>query len=252
MEARSHLRDVRAGRRWHRRLARAGGAAALAVAVCAAGLDAQAAAVPRPVALAGSAVPFTSQTAALGDLSSARTLTIQMWLRPDMVGAQSYASAVSTPGDRIFRHFLSPDSYTARFGPSVQEVAAARAWLRAQGFTAVRADAQRDYVRATATVGRIDAAFRVTVRRYRATARASGGGAPLFANDRPLTVPASLAGDVLGVTGLDSAALTVPIRRAGLGCPRPPRARLVRAPATGGSTCSPACHRGSAPPGSPW
>lgn len=171
--------------------------------------------MPRSVALAGSAVPFTSQTAALGDLSSTRTLTIQMWLRPDMVGARGYASAVSTPGDRLFRHFLSPDSYTARFGPSVQEVSAARAWLRAQGFTAVRADAQRDYVRATATVGRIDAAFRVTVRRYRATARASGGGAPLFANDRPLTVPASLAGDVLGVTGLDSAALTVPIRRAG-------------------------------------
>jgi subtilase family serine protease len=197
------------------KLARAGGAAALAVAVCAAGLDAQAAVVPRSVALAGSAVPYTSQMAALGDLSSARTLTIQVWLRPDMVSAQSYASAVSTPGNRLFRHFLSPDSYTARFGPSAREVSAAQAWLRAQGFTAVEAGAQRDYVRATARVGAIDAAFHVTMKRYRATAQASGSGAPLFANDRPLTVPASLAGDVLGVTGLDSAAVTVPIRQAG-------------------------------------
>jgi subtilase family serine protease len=197
------------------RLARAGGAAVLAVAVCAAGLDAQAATVPRPVALAGSAVPFTSQTAVLGTLSRARTLTIQVWLRPATAAAERYATAVSTPGNRLFRHFLSPDAYTARFGPGAGEVSAARAWLLAQGFTAVRAGAQRDYVRATATVGAIDAAFHVTMQRYRATAQASGGRGPLFANDRPLTVPASLAGDVLGVTGLDSAAAAVPIRHAG-------------------------------------
>jgi len=54
-----------------------------------------------------------------------------------------------------------------------------RAWLRAQGFAAVQADAQRDYVRATATVGAIDAAFQVTMKRYRATTQASGGGGPL-------------------------------------------------------------------------
>ena len=60
------------------RLARVGDAAALAVVVCAAWLDAQAAVVPRSVTLAGSAVPFTSQTASQGNLSSARTLTIQM------------------------------------------------------------------------------------------------------------------------------------------------------------------------------
>jgi subtilase family serine protease len=204
------------------KLACAGGAAALAVAVCAAGLDAQATMVPRSVApadgsvvLADSAVPFTSHTAALGDLSSATTMTIQMWLRPDMAGAQSYADAVSTPGDSLFRHFLSPDSYTARFGPSVQEASAAGAWLRTQGFTAVQADAQRDYVRATATAGAIDAAFHVTMKRYRATAQVSDGDAPLIANDRPLTVPASLVGDVLGVTGLDTAAVTVPIKQAG-------------------------------------
>jgi subtilase family serine protease len=198
-----------------RTFTRVGSAAAVVAAVCAAGVGAQAAVVPSTVTLAGSAVPFTSLTAATGDLASAKTLTIQVWLQPDMAAAQRYANAVAAPGDRMFRDFLSPDAYTARFGPSTQEASAVQAWLRSQGFTAVAADAQRDHVRATATVARIDAAFQVTIKQYPASAQASGGGSPLYANDGPLNVPGGLASDVLGVTGLDDAALTVPLEQRG-------------------------------------
>jgi hypothetical protein len=229
-----------------RTFTRVGSAAAVVAAVCAAGVGARAAVVPSTVTLAGSAVPFTSLAAATGDLASAKTLAIQVWLRPDLAAAQSYANAVSTPGNPMFRDFLSPDAYTARFGPSTQDASAVRAWLQSQGFTAVAANAQRDYVRATATVGAIDAAFHVTMKQYRATAQASGGGSPLYANDGPLTVPASLASDVLGVTGLNDAALTVPLEQRGRVVLRR-RARRAPAPATGGSTCSPACRRCSAP-----
>jgi subtilase family serine protease len=197
-----------------RTFAGAGSAAALVAVACTAGAGVQAAVAPSAAILAGSAAPFTSLTAT-GDLASAKTLTVQVWLRPDLAAAQRYASAVSTPGGRMFRDYLSPDAYTARFGPSPQEASAVRAWLRSQGFTAVAAGAQRDYVRATATVARIDAAFHVTIKQYPASAQASGVGSPLYANDRPLTVPASLAPDMLGVTGLNDAALTVPLEQRG-------------------------------------
>jgi subtilase family serine protease len=194
---------------------RAGSAAAIVAAVCGAGAGAQAGVAPSTVTLADSAASFTSLTAATGDLASAKTLTMQVWLRPDLAAAQRYANAVAAPGNRMFRDFLSPDAYTARFGPSTQEASAVGAWLRSQGCTAVAADAQRDYVRATATVARIDATFHVAIKQYPASARASGGGSPLYANDRPLTVPASLAPDMLGVTGLNDAALTIPLEQRG-------------------------------------
>lgn len=197
-----------------RTLIRTGSAAAVVAGLCVAGAGVQAAVVPSTVALVGSAVPFTSLTAATGDLAGAKTLTIQVWLQPDMAAAQSYANAVSAPGNRTFRDFLSPDSYTARFGPSTQEASAVQAWLRSQGFTAVAADAQRDYVRATASVAKIDAAFQMTIKQYPASAQASAGGSVLYANDGPLTVPGDLAPDVLGVTGLNDAALTVPLEQA--------------------------------------
>jgi subtilase family serine protease len=156
-----------------------GSGIAAAVTACAAGASAQVAAVPSTVILAGSAAPFTGLTAAAGDLASTKTLAIQVWLRPDLAAAQRYATAVSTPGDQMFRDFLSPDDYTARFGPRAQEVSAVRAWLRSQGFTATAAGPQRDYVRATATVARIDAAFRVTIKQNSAMAQASGSRASI-------------------------------------------------------------------------
>ena len=64
-------------------------------------------------------------------------------------------------------------------------------------------------------MAQIDAAFHTTIKEYPRSAQASGEGSPLYTNDRPLTVPASLAPDILGVTGLNDAALTVPLEQRG-------------------------------------
>jgi subtilase family serine protease len=163
------------------------------------------------IALAGSRVPFARSALATGTVAAGRRLTIQLWLQPELAAAQRFATAVSTPGGRSFHRYLSPGAYTARFGPSAAAVDAAQDWLRSAGFTGVSADAGHAYVRATASAGRIDAALRVELRTYRASAAASAGRYALYANDRPVTLPAALARDVLGVTGLDNAAADIPL-----------------------------------------
>jgi subtilase family serine protease len=197
-----------------RRFVAAGGAAAVMVGTTV-GVSTIALAAPRPaeVSLVGTAVPFTSRTPATGDVAGSRSLTIEVWLGPDLAAAQRFATAVSTPGSPSFRHFLRPGAYTARFGVSRRQASDVAAWLRSEGFTAVGADAQRDYVRATAPVSKIDAAFRVTMMFYRATEQVNAGLYPLVANDRPVTLPASLAPGVLGITGLDNAAPVLPLTK---------------------------------------
>jgi subtilase family serine protease len=157
--------------------------------------------------------PFTAHATVTGEVAGATRLTVQVWLRPRVAAAQRFAAAVSTPGSRLFRHYLSPDGYTARFGPGARAAAAVGSWLRTAGFTAISADPQRSYVRATASVARIDAAFGTRLRYYRAAGHVSAGPYRLRANDGPVTVPAALAGDVLGVTGLDNAAPILPLQR---------------------------------------
>jgi hypothetical protein len=72
-------------------------------------------------------------------------------------------------------------------------------------------------VRATASVSAIDAAFGVREKLYRATATVNAGPYQLRANDGTVTLPSSLAGSVLGVTGLDNVAPSIPLERPGAG-----------------------------------
>jgi subtilase family serine protease len=188
------------------------GAAVLAGAMTG-GAGARADAEPKPAetTLAGTAVAFASHARPAGDVPGSVRLTIQLWLKPDLAAAQRFAAAVSTPGSAAFRHYLSPAGYAARFGASVAATREAASWLRGQGFTGITADSGRNYVRATAPVSRINAAFRVRLLTYPASASAHAASGALHANNRAVSLPASLAGHVLAVTGLDNAQPVFPL-----------------------------------------
>ena len=211
--------------------------AALGAAVLTAGMTAGASgmaqASPRPAEtiLAGSAVPFASQARPTGEVPGSSRLTIQLWLKPDLAAAQRFAAAVSTPGSALFRHYLSPAGYTARFGASATAARQAESWLRAEGFAGITADSGRTYVRATAPVSKINAAFRVRLQDYPSSATAHAASGRLHANNRAVSLPASLAGAVLAVTGLDNAAPILPMVAAG---PARPGAGTARGAGTTG------------------
>jgi subtilase family serine protease len=156
--------------------------------------------------MAGSVAPFTGYTQVTGNAPPGQRLTIQLWLQPRTAAAGEFAAAVSTPGRAEFRHYLSPDAYTARFAATPADAAAVGSWLRASGFTAVSTGPQRAYVRADATVAVINRAFDVRLELYKSSAAVNAGSYALRSNDRPVSLPATLARIVSGVTGLDNAA----------------------------------------------
>ncbi|WP_329956411.1 protease pro-enzyme activation domain-containing protein [Catenulispora pinistramenti] len=121
--------------------------------------------------VAGGAVLGLSGSAQAAGASPAEQRNVQVWLTPDIAGATAFADSVSTPGGAGFHHYLSPNAYTARFGPSAAHAKAVSDWLSSVGMTQVRVSGGRDYVSAI--------------------------GDPAKAQ-----VPASLAPDVLGVTGI--------------------------------------------------
>ena len=58
--------------------------------------------------LPGSAAPYAAAGQAMGTVPAGNRLTIQFWLKSRTAAAASYASAVSTPGSRLFEHYLTP------------------------------------------------------------------------------------------------------------------------------------------------
>jgi subtilase family serine protease len=142
----------------------------------------------------------TSSATVTGNAPSAQKLTIQLWLQSDQAGATAYADSVSDPHSASFHHYLSPNAYTARFGPSATATNAVESWLGQQGFTNVTVDGQHNYVQATGPVSTIQNALRVQMKTY----RVAGTAAPVTSNDRNVTLPAAIAGDVVGISGLNN------------------------------------------------
>jgi subtilase family serine protease len=184
--------------------------------------------------LAGSAVPFATPNNAIGTVPGSQALTIQFWLTPKTAAAESFATAVSTPGNSSFGHFLSPAAYTARFGAPSAEASGVEAWLRSSGFTGVTTDAQRDYVQATGLVSAIDSALHVQMKYFRPSAAVNAGSYQLRANDRAISLPSAIAPSVLGVTGLDNAAPKPTYIRPGI----PANAKTAPATTPGNVPCS--------------
>jgi subtilase family serine protease len=164
--------------------------------------------------LTGSAAPFISSSRVTGVMAGSTRLTVQVWLRPgNLAAAQQYAASVSTPGSKLFHHYLSPDAYTARFGPSKSAASAVGSWLRSQGFSSLQTDTQRNFVRATGPVSAINTAFKIQLKNYRSSATVNAGPYQLHANNQAVAIPSSLSKYVLGVTGLDNAAPRLPLMR---------------------------------------
>ncbi|MGW6279590.1 S53 family peptidase [Kribbella sp. NPDC055071] len=81
--------------------------------------------------------------------------SIQVWLKPDLAAAERFATAVSTPGDPSFHHYLSPNAYTARFGPSADQAKTVTDWLSGSGLSDVQISSARDYVSASGPVSKV-------------------------------------------------------------------------------------------------
>jgi subtilase family serine protease len=106
------------------------GATATVASLTIVGVAGSAGATPQPgyTRLAGSVAPFTAANQAIGAVNGSVRLSIQVWLKTNLTGAENYASAVSTPGSKLFGHFLSPDAFTSKFGASGGETAKVESW----------------------------------------------------------------------------------------------------------------------------
>lgn len=152
--------------------------------------------------LAGSLAPDIAGARATGSASSTASRTVQVWLRGNQTAAEAFAAKVSDPSSPSYHHYLTPAQYAQRFGPSASDTAAVRTWLGDQGFSGIKAVGRSGALSATARTGTLQSAFGVKLKTYRVT---SGGKAQtVTANDRSITLPTSIAGKILAVTGLDT------------------------------------------------
>ncbi len=157
------------------------------------------AAAQAPSALAGTvqaASPLAKSSNSAGATPAAAPVEFSVGLNP-AAGAQSFATAVSTPGSASYRQFLTPAEWEARFSPSEASVRAVKNWLKEQGLTVESVSRDRLTVYASGTAAAVARAFGTSFGEYH-----SGKRVVRLASSA-LTVPSSVAGLISGVSGVD-------------------------------------------------
>jgi subtilase family serine protease len=152
-------------------------------------------------AIAGTHPSWATASTRMGPVT-AGTVTAKVYLAgQDPAGLAAYSAAVSAPGNALYGHYLSPAQVMARFGPTAAQVGAVRSWLTGAGLTVTKvSDDVGGYIAVQGSVRVAAQAFGVTFGTFRGPDKKADR-----APEQAATAPASVAGDVLTVGGLDTA-----------------------------------------------
>jgi subtilase family serine protease len=131
----------------------------------------------------------------------------------DELGAQQFATAVSTPGSKQYGKYLSPQDWISRFAPTQQEFDTVKQYLVSSGLSITGAPDSREYIVFRGPADEMNAAFDTKLRDYKVH------GTTVSAPSKAPSLPRSVAAHVLGVNlGNAAAKLNRPtIRRPGQG-----------------------------------
>ena len=142
-----------------------------------------------------------------GMVPAAQRMHVTVTLRPrDPSALATYAQAVSTPGSSSYRRYLTPLEFAHRFGAGATQIRAVERALRAQGLAPGHVSRGALSISVTAGAAQLERAFSVSLTRM----ALRGGGTAIRATAAP-AVPASVAGAVQSVVGLNTTAPPHPL-----------------------------------------
>ncbi|WP_395295121.1 protease pro-enzyme activation domain-containing protein [Kitasatospora hibisci] len=158
------------------------------------------AAAPR-VSLPETVTPAVARSEKKGDVPADQQLSVAVSLKlRDTAGLDRFLAAVATPGTPEYGHYLTPQQFTERFGPTRAAVDQVKAYLAAQGLTVSGVSDNRQVVDARGTAEQIAGAFGTHESAYLDPQQQR----TFFANDAAASVPADLAAVVQGISGLNN------------------------------------------------
>ena len=161
-------------------------------------------AAPSPmVRLSGSQAPAAARTPRVGTVPGDSPVGFQVVLAPRTpAAARQFAEDVSSPGSDVYHHYLTASQWEARYSPTPAQVASVTTWLRQEGLDVGTVSADRMSVAASGTAAQVERTFATTLSLHDVRGRT------LRLADTGLSVPAGLAGVVVGASGVSETMAT--------------------------------------------
>ncbi len=116
----------------------------------------------------------------------------------DPAGLEDFLAQISDPASPNFRHYLTPDEFVTRFGPTEADYAAVENFARTNGLTITATHGNRLLLNVSGPVSAIQKTFHISLRTYRHPTETRN----FYAPDTEPTVDAQLP--VADISGLDN------------------------------------------------
>ncbi len=137
----------------------------------------------------------------LGRVGSAQTVSLALTLPlRNQAALTDLIARLSTPGDPLYGHYLTPAEFTVRFGPTASDYAAVAASAKQHGLTVTGTHPNRLILDVSGPASAVESAFGLRLQRY-----VNANGREFYAPNAGPALPAGMAGRVSGVVGLDNA-----------------------------------------------
>ncbi len=128
-------------------------------------------------------------------------LTIVLPLR-NQEDLQTTLMRLYDSSDPLYGHYLTAEQFAEKFGPTQEEYDAIAGYFRSLGFAVTGTHQNRRLLNASGSTSAIESAFNLHMQQYEAS-----DGRRFYASDNDPEVPAAIASRIIGIIGLDSAAV---------------------------------------------
>ena len=150
----------------------------------------------------GPAAPWAAANAkSSAAVPSSRTVHLKVWLGAnDPARLAALAKSVSDPRSSSYGHYLSEPQYRAQFAPTAAQLASVESWLEGAGLQVEGTGPDNHFVAVAGGAGAVDSAFGSGLRQF------TVDGNTVLGPTTATSVPTSVSGNVIAVTGLDTLA----------------------------------------------
>jgi subtilase family serine protease len=155
--------------------------------------------------LKGHVLPSVSHSTPVGHLSGNQQLRLAIGLSlPNQEQLTTFLNQLYDPANPNFHHYVTPQEFTERFGPSESDYQAVIDFAATNGLKVVKTHSNRMLVDVVASAAEIEKAFGINLQVYQHPTEPR----TFYAPDREPSVPANLA--IVDISGLDNYGLPQP------------------------------------------
>ena len=165
--------------------------------------------VPAATAATINLSPVVAKSTVLSAVDAGKQINVILSLPlGDSAGAAQFVEHVSNPKDPLYRKYLTPEEFAARYGANPDDFAALKRWATANGLTIVHEAGARTLLTVRGTVAQLQTLFKTQLNNYRAP-----DGSEFYSASVEPTVPDTIANRVTGVIGLTNSVQYAPLAK---------------------------------------